>query len=154
VRVPGPPVGSSFIGRARAYIRATNAMARAAAAAQPDLLVAHDLEVLRAAVKANGQTRAPIVYDSHEDWPALIADNSSLEGRLARFQERRHCRHVAQVVTVSEPIAAKFRARGTPTTILYNARPSSEVVLAGRDASRANFGFVPTDFVVGFAGAF
>lgn len=153
IRMPVPPLGSSFIRRAMTYIRATTAVARATTAVRPDLLVAHDLEILRAAVQAHRRTGAPILYDSHEDWPALIAENSSLEGWSAQIQERRHCRHVAQVLTVSDPIASKFRAMGKPVTVLYNARPSAEVQRAERDVSRAGFGYAPSDFVVGFAGA-
>jgi len=154
VVVPVPALGTSFVQRALAYYRATSRMSRACVDEKPDLIVAHDFEVLRAGAMAKRRASKPLIYDSHEDWPALIAENSALEARIARAQEKRLCRCVARVITVSEPIAAKFRARGTPTTVLYNARSSSEVVLAGRDASRSNFGFVPTDFVVGFAGAF
>ncbi len=154
VRSAVPPLGTSFVRRALAYMRASSRLRDAALGEDPDLIVAHDFEVLSAAVSAGRRASVPIIYDSHEDWPALIAENSGLEARIAALQERRLVRAVAHVLTVSEPIAAKFRARGTPTTVLYNARSASEVVLADRDGSRSNFGFVPTDFVVGFAGAF
>ena len=153
VIVPVPPLGTSVLRRGLAYRRATSALADAAERERPDLLVAHDLEVLTAARRAKGRCKARLIYDSHEDWPALIAENSRLESCLAAVQERRLCRHVDAVTTVSEPIASKFRSWGRPTIVLYSARPSSEVRLADREESRQAFGFAPGDFVIGFAGA-
>lgn len=39
-------------------------------------------------------------------------------------------------------------------SVLYSGRPSSEVRLEGRSATRPRFGYADDDFVVGFAGAF
>lgn len=153
VAVPVPPLGSSFLGRVWAYNRAMKALLRAGLEENPDLIVGHDLEVLRAAAMAQRRTGKPLIYDSHEDWPALIAENSTLESWIAKVQEIRLCRRVSRVVTVSEPIAEKFRRMNKPTTVLYNARASAEIQPADREASRQRFGYVPDDFVVGFAGA-
>ncbi len=153
VLVPVPPLGTSLLGRALAYGRASRGLRDAAVAERPDLLVAHDFEVLRAAVAARRRTHAPLLYDSHEDWPALIAENSWMEARIAGFQERRLCRRVDHVVTVSEPIASKFRGWAVPTSVLYSARPSAEVHPADRGTARRSFGYAADDFVVGFAGS-
>ena len=148
-----PPLGTSMTARGLAYLRASRRLRDAVLSESPDLLVAHDFEVLSAAVAAGRRARIAILYDGHEDWPALIAENSTAEARIAKIQEARLCRRVAHVLTVSEPIASKFRAMGMPTTVLYNARPSAEVMRADRSASRAEFGYGPSDFVIGFAGA-
>ncbi len=153
VAVPVPPLGTSFVRRALAYNRATNRMFRACVDEKPDLIVAHDFEVLRAAAMAKRRARKPLIYDSHEDWPSLIAENSALEARIAKAQEKRLCRRVAAVITVSEPIAEKFRKMRKSTTVLYNARASSEIHRADREGSRAALGYSSKDFVVGFAGA-
>ena len=154
VKVPVPPIGTSFVRRGLAYRDASRKLRDAAQKETPDLLVAHDFEVLSAAVAAGRRgRRVPVIYDSHEDWPALIAENSALEARIAKVQERRLCRRVAHVITVSEPIADKFRRMNKDTTVLYNARPESEIRLADRAASRRSFGYAIDDFVVGFAGA-
>lgn len=154
IRQPVPPLGSSFLGRARAYMRTTKLLANAVVEERPDLLIAHDFEVLHAGTIAKRVMATPLIYDSHEDWPALIAENSRIESLLAGIQERRLCWRVDHVVTVSEPIADKFRARGRPTTVLYSARPSADVQITDRRASRLSFGYAADDFVVGFAGAF
>jgi len=153
VNVPVPPLGTSFVRRALAYNRAMKRMFRACVDEKPDLIIAHDFEVLRAGAMAKRWTRKPLFYDSHEDWPALIAENSAHEARIAKAEERRLCRRVAHVITVSEPIADKFRRMKKDTTVLYNARPESEIHLADREASRRSFGYGVDDFVVGFAGA-
>ncbi len=153
VNVPVPPLGTSFVPRALAYNRATKRLFRACVDEKPDLIVAHDFEVLRAGAMAKRWTRKPLIYDSHEDWPALIAENSAREARIAKAEERRLCRRVAHVITVSETIADKFRRMKKDTTVLYNARPESEIRLADREASRRSFGYFDDDFVVGFAGA-
>src|SRR2546425_4842284 len=146
VVVPGPALGTSFVQRALAYYRATSRMSRACVDEKPDLIVAHDFEVLRAGAMAKRRASKPLIYDSHEDWPALIAENSALEARIARAQEKRLCRRVAHVITVSEPIADKFRRMKKDTTVLYNARPESEIHLADREASRRYFGYRVDDF--------
>ncbi len=155
VRVAEPlSAGSSFLRRGRVYLRAMARLRDAVLAQRPDLVIVHDFEVLAAAVSGTRRLRAPLIYDSHEDWPALIAENSDLEAFLASVQERRLCRHVDHVVTVSQPIAAKFRAWGRPVSVLYSGRPSSDVRLEGRSATRPRFGYADDDFVVGFAGAY
>ncbi len=148
------PAGGSFLRRGRVYLRATARLRDAFLAQRPDLVIIHDFEALAAAVFATRRLHTPLIYDSHEDWPALIAENSHVEAFLASIQERRLCRHVDYVVTVSEPIAAKFRAWGRQTSVLYSGRPSAEVRLEGRSASRQRFGYTDDDFVVGFAGAY
>jgi glycogen synthase len=153
VHVPVPPLGSSLVMRGLAYLRATRELAHAVTEAKPDVIIAHDFEALRAGVRGHKRTKAPVLYDSHEDWPALIAENSPVEARIAEVQERRYLRSVAHVFTVSEPIARKFESMKKPTTVLYNARPSQEVRPADRGPSRSRFGYGSDDFVVGFAGA-
>ncbi len=154
-RIPArpPAIGTSFLGRARVYRRVLRHLAKKGIEEKPDLIVGHDLEVLPAAVETKRATGKPLIYDSHEDWPALIAENSRLESLVSRVLEIRQCRHVDLVVTVSAPIADKFRRMGKRTEVLYNARPSTEIQRSDREASRRAFGYDPEDFVVGFAGA-
>ena len=50
-------------------------VANAISKSGPDLIIAHDLEALPSAVRTGKKT----VYDSHDDWPAVYADNSRLD---------------------------------------------------------------------------
>jgi len=151
---PVPPLESGIFRRGLAFLYVTRDLSSAVVDEAPDLIVAHDFEVLRAAVAAKKALGVPLLYDSHEDWPALIAENSLMEARIAGWQERRLCAKVDHIVTVSAPIASKFRDWGRPTTVIYSARPTREIQLADRSASRGVFQYAIDDFVVGFAGTF
>jgi len=151
--MPVPPIGTSMNQRRRAYDRATVALRDAVLAEGPDLVIVHDFEVLRAGASVRRRARTRLFYDSHEDYPSIARRNSRVEGWIAARLERQFCRFVDHVFTVSGPIADKFSAWGRPTTVLYNARPSSEIGSADREVSRRALGFSPGDFVIGFAGA-
>lgn len=150
--VPVPPVGTSPFRRWRAYTRAANRLWSTARAEKPDLVVAHDFEVLRVGAALKRWNRIPLIYDAHEDYPSIAAENSVFEARIAARLERRWCRRVDHVVTVSEPLASKYRAWGRPATVLSNARSTREIQRADREAARRAFGYGPDDFVVGFTG--
>src|SRR2546427_2803164 len=121
--------------------------------AKPELIIAHDLLVLRAAVAARSVLECPLIYDCHENWPPLVAEKSRVESILTAIQERRLTRKVDHLLIPCEPVARKFRRWGVPTTVIVNARPMKEVSLADRMASRRTLGYQATDFVAGFAGA-
>ncbi len=125
-------------------------VANAISKSGPDLIIAHDLEALPSAVRTGMKT----IYDSHDDWPAVYADNSRLESWIAAVFERWLVGRVAHVVTPCEPLTHKFREMGVPATTLYNARPSGEVVRAAPREARASFGYTHEDFVVGWAAKF
>ena len=147
-----PPIGK-FFARARMYLRTTSRIAKDIAADKPDLIVAHDIEMLRPAALVHRQTGVPVIYDSHEDWPGLIAENSRFESFVAKWVERYYLRTVSHVMTVSEPIAERFRQLGKPATVLYNARPRGEVQIIPRNEARTELELTNDDFVVGYIGA-
>jgi len=106
---------------------------------------------LTAGARAARQLGVPLLYNCHEDFPELIGENSRAESILANIVERRA--PIAHVFAPCEPIAARFRERGTPATVFYNARASKDVIRADKDAARAKFKFDADDFVVGYVGA-
>lgn len=152
-RTPAPPVGRLW-GRIAHFRRATRGIVDrlAAVGERPDLLVAHDIETLPAALEAGRAWSAPVVYDSHEHWPFLIRENSRVEAAIADILERRLVRGVSHVVVPSGSIAARFEGMGVPATVLYNARPMSEIGTVPRDEARRALRFLPGDFVMGFIG--
>ena len=118
---------------------------------KPDLVICHDVYTLTAGSRAARKLSVPLVYDSHEDWPALIGEKSRTESILANIIERRA--PIAHVFAPCEPIARRFRERGIPATVFYNARASKDVIRSDRDSARIKFKFDADDFVVGYAGA-
>jgi glycosyltransferase involved in cell wall biosynthesis len=145
-----PPMGK-FFKRIRHHNQSSRALALWAVTGKPDLIICHDVYTLTAGARAARKLGVPLLYDSHEDFPALIGENSRVESILANIIERRA--PIAHVFAPCEPIAARFRRRGIPATVLYNARASKDVVKFGREFARAKFGFAEDDFVVGYVGA-
>ena len=145
-----PPVGKLFK-RIRYHNQGSQALALWATVGKPDLIISHDVYTLTAGARAARQLGVPLLYNCHEDFPELIGENSRAESILANIVERRA--PIAHVFAPCEPIAARFRERGTPATVFYNARASKDVIRADKDAARAKFKFDADDFVVGYVGA-
>lgn len=146
-----PPLGK-FLERV-AYQRAyTKALASAAMIGNPDLLVAHDIYTLSGAVRAAKKLGIPLVYDAHEDFPTLIADNSWLESKIANFIEMRSSRYLSHVFVPTQNLALRFQRMGVPSTVLYNSPSRLQAYALDRDETRAAFGYTKGDFVVGLIG--
>jgi glycosyltransferase involved in cell wall biosynthesis len=117
----------------------------------PDIIIAHDVYALPAGRRAARMLDIPLVYDSHENWPFLIAEHSKTEAVLADWIEK-HGHRPDHVFTVGESIAGRFRRMGLPTDVLYNARASKDIVLMERDKARNVFGLPDDAFVLGYIG--
>ena len=145
-----PPMGKVFK-RIMYHNQGSKALALWTVLGKPDLIISHDVYTLSAGSRAARELGVPLLYDSHEDWPSLIGENSRVESILANIIERRA--PLAHVFAPCEPIAKRFRERGTPATVFYNARASKDVMRTDKDAARAKFKFDADDFVVGYVGA-
>ncbi len=155
-RIDAPPI-RNLVRRARHLNKITKIMLETIgnqlrAVRTPDLLVAHDIEVLPAVARVAEDWSIPLVYDSHEHWPYLIRENSRIEALAADIIERRLMLRVNHVVTVSDSIAKRFRNLGKPTTVLYNARPRDEIRLVPRKDAKAELGLPANAFIMGFVG--
>ncbi|HYY49066.1 MAG TPA: glycosyltransferase family 4 protein [Thermoplasmata archaeon] len=151
---PSPQSLFHLVRRYRELRRVTRDLAALVAATHPDVIVAHDLEVLSAGVRA-GAGRVPVVYDAHEDWPAMVGETSPIEGVFSSILERRLSRQVAAVVTPSELIAEKFRAWGARAETLHNAPYEAEVepLPTAADVAQIREGLgVAGAFVLGYVG--
>ncbi len=86
----------------------------------PNIIHCHDLDSLREGVIAARKRGVPLVYDSHEDWPALeLAKGSKLMYHLTSRYEKRLLKHVSHVVTVNKTLARKF-SKHKKTTVMFN----------------------------------
>lgn len=149
-----PPQGRAA--RAIGYHRISRMFAREIAATSPDAILCHDLEMLWASVIAGRRLRVPILYHSHEDWPAMVSERSPLEARAFERLERSLVGSVDHVYTVGEGLAAKYRAWGKPVTIQYGSKSSAEMPRlspAERSEIRRRFGFADEDVLTGIAGS-
>ena len=100
--------------------------------ATPDVIHAHDLGTLRAAVKLSGEwatrtgTRPRVVYDSHELYVEQATRWRWWEKLAWRAHEHRWIRHADAVITVSGGIAdelqRRYRLATRPVVILNSPR--------------------------------
>ena len=140
-----PPKG--FVQRVAAYRAVSKALIDEIVNMAPDLIIVHDIYMLQPGVVAAKRLRVPVLYDTHEHWPSLIAKKSLLESLAARAVERWY--RADHVLAVSEPVARRFPR----ATVFYNARYADEIRLADRDTSRKELGYEPGDIVVGYVGS-
>ena len=137
------------------YLALVRQMLRRLATFDPDVVIAADLEMLPAAVAGRLFLGYGLIYDSHEDWPAMEAQTSPALGFATKLLERTLLPAVDAVVTVCETLAHRFRRRGKKCCVLLTARTRQEVdnlVFRPRAEVRRELGFGPDDVVAGFVG--
>jgi len=132
---------------------------RRARALHPDVIHCHDLDTLPAGWWLKPRTRAHLVYDAHEDYPAMMS--LYLPGGLVRglsWLERQLLGRVDATITASTVFGDKLRAHGvTPVTTIGNyppLEPFDRVDIEEVAAARARLGLAPDAFVVAYIGGF
>ena len=86
---------------------------KAAANLDCDIIHAHDLDTLSPGLKLASRRKVPLIYDSHEIYHEMAAEN--LPGPMVKLlaaYERRMVRKPRIMITVNEPIARMFRDYG------------------------------------------
>ena len=144
-----------FLFKVPSYLALVRQMLRRLATFDPDVVIAADLEMLPAAVAGRLFLGYGLIYDSHEDWPAMEAQTSPALGFATKLLERTLLPAVDAVVTVCETLARRFRRRGKKCCVLLTARTRQEVdnlVFRPRAEVRRELGFGPDDVVAGFVG--
>ena len=135
------------------------AAAKRVEALQPDVIHCHDLDTLPLGWWLKGRSRARLVYDAHEDYPALMSLYlPSMMVTGLSWLERRLLGRVDYAITASTVFADKLRARGVgPVTTIGNYQPLepfdavSEAEVA---AARRCLGLALDDLVVAYIGGF
>jgi len=125
----------------------------------PDIIHCHDLDTLPAGWWLKRHTNARLVYDAHEDYPAMMTLYlpKALVHVLSWF-ERRLLRRVDATITASTIFADKLRARGvTPVVTVGNFQdlaPFDTVTQEEITAARAQLGLEPTTYTIAYIGGF
>jgi glycosyltransferase involved in cell wall biosynthesis len=125
----------------------------------PDVVHCHDLDTLPAGCYLKRRTGARLVYDAHEDYPALMS--LYLPGSMVRvlaWLERFLLQRVDLTITASTVLADRLLAQGvTPVTTIGNVQPLapfSAVDDSAVKAARKRLGLTPDDLVVAYIGGF
>ncbi len=123
------------------YISRINRVwAERAAAWKPDLVQAHDLDALEAAVLLGERLGVPVLYDTHELWSEQPFINSEESVHHWDEMERQLVARVSAVMTINEPLADILSSRYDLDEVLalHNCqegqplppRPDNEVPIA------------------------
>ena len=86
---------------------------------EPDIIHAHDLETLECAVNASYKNDAKVIFDSHEDWPAMELVQNWFVGKYYEKKQKKLLPKVDHVLTVSDELALRLGG----ATVLYNSEP-------------------------------
>ena len=125
----------------------------------PDVVHCHDLDTLYAGVQIKKRLGCPLIYDAHEDYPALMS--LYLPRILLSFLrsfEKWLLNSVDYIITASSELAIKYRSHGAAsvTTIgnyqaleLYHSLHSENILQA-----RAELGYTSQDYIVAYIGGF
>ncbi|MDO9536709.1 MAG: glycosyltransferase family 4 protein [Thermoplasmata archaeon] len=94
-----------------------------------DIIHAHDLDTLSPGLKLASKFKIPLIYDSHEIYHEMAAENLSpfFTGLLARY-EKKMVRKPDIMITVNESIAELFRGFGVKDIrVVMNCQPDVHV---------------------------
>lgn len=126
---------------------------------QPDFIHCHDLDTLPAGWWLKRRTDATLIYDAHEDYPAMMSLYLLKPWvHLLSWLERRLLQRVDYTITASTVLEEKLRARGINlVTTIGNYQPlapfdhirEEDIVTA-----RTKLQIQPDDFVVAYIGGF
>jgi glycosyltransferase involved in cell wall biosynthesis len=150
------PPKKGFLNRLFAYRRIISEMSRKIIELKPIAIICHDLEILNAGVKAEKTLKVPLFYDAHENWPAMVAQNSKFEAKYFSFLEKRLLKHVTHSYTYGNDLTEKFKGMGFPATTLYNSKSLDTVPSVAKSEAeemKGQFCLKKDDFVIGFSGS-
>lgn len=155
-RIPLQPPKQGFLRRAMAYRKVIRDMSQKVEELKPDAIVCHDLEILKAGVGAKKKLDVPLFFDAHEDWSAMVQENSKFESKVFAYMEKKLLKHVTYSYTYGDDLTEKYKKMGFPATTLYNSKASDAVGHIneeGIDRFKRGLGLADSDFIVGFAGS-
>jgi glycosyltransferase involved in cell wall biosynthesis len=150
-----PPPDSSRLLKGPPYFMHIREMVKTIKRHKPDLLHAHDADTLFESSLAHSSLKIPFIYDSHEDYPAMVVQRYPLLAMGTKFLEKWLIGNVDHVIAATGGIGEKFRMMGKETTVVYNSRPEEDfkrISAKKRVKLREALGFGPGDFVAGYAG--
>lgn len=94
------------------YIQRINRVwAERAATWKPNLVQAHDLDALEAAVTLGNQLKIPVIYDTHELWSEQPFIDSKESVHYWNALEARLIPQTSAVMTINEPLAQILKGR-------------------------------------------
>jgi len=103
------PIRSKGSNKFLNLIRDDRRLAQAVYDERPDAIHCHDLDTLRAGAGAKKVLGIPLIFDAHEDFPALASQSSRMMGTGWKVIQSRLLPKVDRVITVNEIIAELYK---------------------------------------------
>ena len=150
------PPKQGLLGRVLAYRKVIKDMSRKITELKPNAIVCHDLEILKAGVTAKKKLSVPLFFDAHENWPAMVEENSKLEAKIFANMEKKLLKHVTHSYTYGDDLTEKDKKLGFSATTLFNSKSLDAVAHINEaevDRYKRGLGLTQSDFIVGFAGS-
>ncbi|MDF0591410.1 glycosyltransferase family 4 protein [Candidatus Methanocrinis natronophilus] len=130
-------------------------MGRKAVEFDPQIIHCHDLDTLLSGVVAKKRIKVPLIYDSHEDWPGMIAPRGVIKSKLSYIFEILLIKYVDYTITVSSELVNMFKIKGqNHIAAIYNSRLLSDSIEEDMSMDlKKKFDINDDDFIVGYVGA-
>jgi len=106
-----------FFSKVKSFRKALNKLEEKVAEYEPEIVHAHDLEVLDVAVNIKNKLGSKIIFDSHEDWPMLEKVQNWFVGKYYERKQKKLIGNVDALLTVSDELAVRLEGG----TVLYNS---------------------------------
>ena len=106
-----------FFSKVKSFRKALKKLEEKVAEYEPDIVHAHDLEVLDVAVNIKNKLETKIIFDSHEDWPMLEKVQNWFVGKYYERKQKKLIGNIDALLTVSDELAVRFEGG----TVLYNS---------------------------------
>ncbi len=106
-----------FFSKVKSFKKALNKLEEKVAEYEPDIVHAHDLEVLDVAANIKNKLGSKIIFDSHEDWPMLEKVQNWFVGKYYERKLKKLIGNVDALLTVSDELAVRLEGG----TVLYNS---------------------------------
>lgn len=106
-----------FFSKVKSFRKALKKLEEKVAEYEPDIVHAHDLEVLDVAVNIKNKLETKIIFDSHEDWSMLEKVQNWFVGKYYERKQKKLIGNIDALLTVSDELAVRLEGG----TVLYNS---------------------------------
>ena len=110
-------LNGGFFSKVKSFRKALKKLEEKVTEYEPDLVHAHDLEVLDVAINLKNKLGTKVIFDSHEDWPMMESVQNWFIGKYYERKQKKLIGKVDALLTVSDELALRLGGG----TVLYNS---------------------------------
>jgi glycosyltransferase involved in cell wall biosynthesis len=110
-------LNGGFFSKIKSFRKALKKLEEKVIEYEPDIIHAHDLEVLDVAINVKNKLDSKVVFDSHEDWPMMEKVQNWFIGKYYERKQKKLIGKVDALLTVSDELTLRLGGG----TVLYNS---------------------------------